>query len=108
MTQPIVEIHVPLTPSPDLAPGEYPFPWIDDVEETLGVGEEDGRYEVYDDGEELGEEYVFFITGEDEADLLAVATDIANMPGLPDGAFAVVTDEDLQDLGEGRRVELSG
>lgn len=106
MTQPIVEIHVPLTPSPDVAPGEYEFPWIDDVEETLGVGEEDGRYEVYDDGEELGDEYVFFITGESEADLLAVATDIANMPGLPDGAFAVVTDEDLQDLGEGRRVEL--
>ena len=66
MTEPIVEIHVPLTPSADVAPGEYPFPWIDDIEETLEVGAEDGRYEMYDDGEELGDEYVFFIVGDDE------------------------------------------
>lgn len=107
MTQPIVEIHVPLTASPDVAPGEYPFPWIDDIEETLAVGEDDGRYEVYDDGEEYGEEYVFFITGADETVLLEVATGVTTLPGVPEGAFAVVTDEDQQDLGTGRRVELS-
>jgi hypothetical protein len=107
MTEPIVEIHVPLTPSPDVAPGEYPFPWIDDIEETLEVGAGDGRYDVYDDGEELGDEYVFFITGEDEAVLLSVAAAVATLPGVPEGAFAVVTDEDQQDLGTGRRVDLS-
>jgi len=107
MTQPIVEIHVPLTPSPDLAPGEYPFPWIDDIEEALGVGADEGRYEVYDDGEELGDEYVFFVTGPDERVLLEVATGVVNLVGVPEGAFAVVTDEDQQDLGTGRRVELA-
>ena len=107
MPQPIVEIHVPLTPDPDIAPGAYPFPWIDDIEETLELGAEDGTYEVYDDGEELGDEYVFFITGDDEADLLLVATQVANLAGVPDGTFAVVTDEDQQDLGTGRRVELT-
>lgn len=107
MTQPIVEIHVPLTPDPDVPAGEYPFPWIDDIEETLEIGADGGRYEVYDDGEELGDEYVFFITGEEEAELLAAATQVVNLAGVPDGAFAVVTDEDQQDLGTGRRVELS-
>jgi hypothetical protein len=107
MSQPIVEIHVPLTPDPDVPPGQYPFPWIDDIEETLEVGADDGAYEVYDDAEELGDEYVFFITGEQETDLLAVATQVANLVGVPDGTFAVVTDEDQQDLGTGRRVELS-
>src|SRR6476620_2276219 len=107
MTQPIVEIPVPLTPDPDIAPGAYPFPWIDDIEETLELGAEDGTYEVYDDGEELGDEYVFFITGDQEADLLVVATQVANLAGVPDGTFAVVTDEDQQDLGTGRRVELT-
>jgi hypothetical protein len=107
MTETIVEIHVPLTPSPDVAPGEYAFPWIDDIEEVLEVGADDGRYEVYDDAEELGEEYVFFITGDDEAVLLQVATAVVTLPGVPEGAFAVVTDEDQQDLGTGRRVPLA-
>jgi hypothetical protein len=107
MTQPIVEIHVPLVPDPDLPPGAYPFPWIDDIEETLELGAEDGEYEIYDDAEELGDEYVFFLTGDDERALLVVATQVANLAGVPDGTFAVVTDEDQQDLGTGRRVDLS-
>ena len=107
MAEPIVEIHVPLTPSEDVAPGAYPFPWIDDIEETLALGAEDGDYELYDDGEELGDEYVFFLTGTRESVLLDVATAVATLPGVPEGAFAVVTDEDQQELGTGRRVELS-
>ena len=44
MAEPIVEIHVPLTPSEDVAPGAYPFPWIDDIEETLALGAEDRAF----------------------------------------------------------------
>ena len=35
MAELIVEIHVPLTPTPGLDKGEYQYPWIDDIEEHL-------------------------------------------------------------------------
>ena len=38
----IVEIHVPLVPTEDLAPGAYPFPRIDQIEELLVQLEEEG------------------------------------------------------------------
>jgi hypothetical protein len=57
----LVEIHVPLTPT-DVPDGEYPFPWIDTVMEFLF--ELDGtKGEMYDDGEELGSKYLFFVHG---------------------------------------------
>jgi len=31
----VVEIHVPLLPTPDLPDGAYPFPWIEEVEDFL-------------------------------------------------------------------------
>lgn len=31
----VVEIHVPLLPTPDLPAGSYPFPWIEEVEDLL-------------------------------------------------------------------------
>ncbi len=34
-TEPIVEIHVPLTPTPGLGEDDYPYPWIDDIEDYL-------------------------------------------------------------------------
>ncbi len=106
MSRPIVEIHVPLTATPGMPAGAYQYPWIDDVEEALAEGDGDGRYEVHDDGEELGEEYLFFITGDREADLVAVATEIANLPGVPAGTYAVVADDAQAEMGVGRRVEL--
>lgn len=103
----VVEIHVPLRPAADLAPGEYPYPWIDDIEDYLAERSEDGEVEVYDDGEEVGPEYVFFVCGAPEASLVGVAAEVAALPFVPDGAYAVVTDS-TADVGAGRRVDLPG
>jgi hypothetical protein len=67
----IIEIHVPFHPAPVVPEGEYPFPWIDVIEDFLHGLEEEGGIEVFDDGEEYGDAYVFFITGSNEGDLLA-------------------------------------
>ncbi|MFJ8787507.1 hypothetical protein [Streptomyces sp. NPDC102476] len=64
----VVEIHVPLREAAGTAEGSYPFPWIDRVGDFLAEQE---SAEVYDDGEEYGEMYVFFISGAAEEDLLA-------------------------------------
>ncbi|MEE1759649.1 MULTISPECIES: hypothetical protein [unclassified Streptomyces] len=61
---------------------------------------------MYDDGEEYGEAYIFFITGAAEEDLLAVAARTAGLPGIPGGVFAVVTNDEADEIGLGRRVEL--
>ncbi|MDI6102423.1 hypothetical protein QLQ12_27770 [Actinoplanes sp. NEAU-A12] len=106
MADTVVEIHVPLTPTPGLEPGAYPFPWIDQIEEFLAESEEDGSFEVADDGEEFGEVYVFFLRGADEAMLLGVASRVAALDGVPAGAFAMVTDNEAAEYGLGRRVGL--
>jgi hypothetical protein len=98
----VVEIHVPLREAAGTAENSYPFPWIDLVEEFLAEQEA----EVYDDGEEYGEAYVFFITGAAEEDLLAVASRAAGLAGVPSGVFAMVTSDEAEELGLGRRVEL--
>jgi hypothetical protein len=102
----VVEIHVPLTPAVGLAPGEYPLPWIDRIEDFLIDLEDEGAVEVYDDGETFGDFYVFFITGGDEDALLAAASRVATLDGVPDGAFAMVTTDDAPEFGMGRRVGL--
>jgi hypothetical protein len=106
MADTVVEIHVPLTPAPGITPGNYPFPWIDQVEEFLAELEEDGSFEVTDDGEEFGEVYVFFIGGADEATLLGVASRVAGLEQVPAGTFAMVTDGEAAEFGLGRRVGL--
>lgn len=98
----VVEIHVPLVAT---ATDGYAYPWIDGIEELLFVGAENGAYEVYDDGEELDGEYLFFVTGADESTLVAVASTVARHPGVPDGVYARVTDDEA-DMGTGRRVEV--
>lgn len=103
MAELIVEIHVPLVPSAVPA-RQYPFPWIDSVMEYLA--ELDGTSgEMYDDGEELGDEYVFFVSGARESDLLDIAKRVANLPGVPAGVHAVVTDAEAG-MGEGRRIDM--
>ncbi|WP_416976363.1 hypothetical protein [Streptomyces sp. T028] len=102
----VVEIHVPLSPAPDLAEGAYPFPWIDAVEDFLAVLEDEGGAEVFDEGVEDEDRYVFFVTGAEERTLLEVASRVATLPGVPTGAFAVVSDEPGEEIGRGRRVEL--
>ena len=74
MSELLVEIHVPLVP---LA-GEAHLSWIDDVEELLSGVEDEGRGEVYDDGEELGEEYLFFVWNAPESDLLGIAREVVD------------------------------
>jgi hypothetical protein len=109
MAQLIVEIHIPLTGKGGRMPDspDYEFPWIDEVEEYLAEQEEKGTFEVYDDGEELGGAYLFFITGASEETLLTIAADVAALPGVPRGAFAIVTDDEAEEMGVGRRVPLT-
>src|SRR5690349_9610011 len=96
-----VELHVPLTPPPDLPDGAHSYPWIDAVEGHLAEAE------VEDDGgEEVGDYYVFDVFGEDEGELLDVVSRASQIAGVPSGAFAVVRDEDSESVGEGRRVEV--
>ncbi|MER7837596.1 hypothetical protein ABTY98_17225 [Streptomyces sp. NPDC096040] len=102
----VVEIHVPLLPISDLPDGTYPFPWIEEVEDFLSDTEEQGDVKVLDDGEEDGDVYVFFVTGADEEDLLAVASRVATLPGVPAGIVAVVSDDEGEEFGLGRRVSL--
>ncbi|BCB89295.1 hypothetical protein [Phytohabitans suffuscus] len=102
----VVEIHIPLVPAPNLVPGSYPFPWIDRVDDFLVELEDAGEAEVYDDGEEYGDVYIFFISGASEAGLLDAASRVATLSGVPAGAFAMVTTDEAPDFGRGRRVDL--
>jgi hypothetical protein len=103
VTDIVVEIHVPLEETPGLAPGSYRYPWIDDIEEFLAVQED---VDLFDDGEEVDDFYVFFLTDAAEDVLLAVASKVAMLPRVPVGAFAMVTNSDAREFGLGRRVEL--
>ncbi|MFF4309687.1 hypothetical protein [Streptomyces sp. NPDC001507] len=96
----VVEIHVPLLPTPGLPDGSYPFPWIEEVEDFLG------DVEVFDEGEEDGDVYVFFVSRAGEGDLLAVASRVATLPGVPAGAVAVISNDEAEEFGLGRRVAL--
>jgi hypothetical protein len=118
MAQLIVEIHIPLVETrvrllDDLEsevasePGlEVEFSWIAAVEEYLAKREESGEFEVYDDGEELGGDYLFFLTGADEQTLLSIAADVARLRGIPPGAYAIVTDDEADEPGVGRHEPL--
>lgn len=125
MAQLIVEIHIPLVEtrvqlpddtepeagsepaaaSPQLSL-EVEFDWIVAVEEYLAKREESGEFEVYDDGESLGGDYLFFLTGADEPTLLSIAADVARLPGIPPGAYAIVTDDESNEMGLGRQEPL--
>jgi hypothetical protein len=91
---------------PGLAADAYPFPWIRVVDAFLADLEERGEIEVFDEGEEFGRAYAFFITGATLDRLLAVAAQVAALPAAPPGAFAVVTDDEAEEMGRGRRVKL--
>ncbi|MCU1543164.1 MAG: hypothetical protein JWM50_1029 [Microbacteriaceae bacterium] len=103
----VVEIHVPLTPLIGLPEGEDPFPWIDEVMDYIADVDERGEAALYDDGGEFGDVYVFLINAASEEKLLSVAARIADLPGVPAGVFAMVTDDEAEEFGQGRRVDLS-
>lgn len=102
----LIEIHVPLTPTPHLPPGAYPLPWIEQIEDFLVELEDEGTAESYDEGTSFGDYFVFFLTGADEAGLLSAGSRVATLAGVPAGAFAIVTDTEAPDMGTGRRVAL--
>ncbi|MFE2972853.1 hypothetical protein ACFXKC_56960 [Streptomyces sp. NPDC059340] len=102
----VVEIHVPLLPTPGLPDGSYSIPWIEEVEDFLSDLEDQGDVEVFDEGEEDVYVYVFFVTGAGEGDLLAVASRVATLPGVSAGTIAVVSSDEAEDFGLGRHVAL--
>ncbi|AGL16760.1 hypothetical protein [Actinoplanes sp. N902-109] len=93
----LVEIHFPMTADDE---------WIADVGDYLIDLEDELGLKEFDDGEEYGEEYIFFIAGAGERRLLEAASRVATRDGVPPGAFAMVTDTDAPQLGMGRRVAL--
>ena len=93
----LVEIHVPMTDD---------LEWIDDIGDYLIDLEEELGLEEYDDGEQYGDVYIFFIAGASEKTLLAAASRVATREGVPEGAFAMVTDTNAPQFGRGRRVNL--
>lgn len=102
----LVEVHVPLAPTPDLEP-EDQFDWIETVLDFLEELEEAGDLSLYDDGESLDDVYVFSIHHASEEQLLAVARRVADLPGVPTGVFAVVTDTEAEEYGQGERHDIS-
>src|SRR5690349_7561349 len=106
MAETVVEIHVPLVSPSNLPDGAYPFPWIRVVDDFLVDLEERGEIEVFDEGEEFGRAYAFFITGAKVDQLLAVAGRVARIPDVPGNAVAFVTDDEADEMGRGRRVKL--
>jgi hypothetical protein len=93
----LVEIHVPMTDD---------IEWIDDIGDYLIDLETELGLEEYDDGEQYGDVYIFFIAGASERILLTAASRIATRKGVPPGAFAMVTDTNAPQFGMGRRVDL--
>lgn len=103
----LVEIHIPVPSDEQMEAGEqeHPIVWIEKVEDFLAMlhGEE---LEVFDDGEQDGDVYIFFIAAADERTLLRAASRVAVLDGVPVGAFAMVTDDAAEEFGMGRRVDL--
>lgn len=103
----LVEIHIPVPNPEEVEAGEHEHPivWIEKVEDYLAKlhGEE---LEVFDDGEQDGDVYIFFIAAADELTLLRAASRVALLDGVPAGAFAMVTDDAAEEFGMGRRVDL--
>ena len=103
----VVEIHIPLTPDRNVTEGENPFPWIEDVSELVAEVEETGDAFIVEEGDEFEGAYVIVVTGAEEPALLNIANRVANLPGVPTGVFAVVTDDEAEELGQGRREDIS-
>ncbi|MCM4082777.1 hypothetical protein [Paractinoplanes hotanensis] len=93
----MVEIHFPATGEDE---------WVDDVGDFLIDLEDEFGLEEYEDGEQVGDDYVFFIAGASERTLLKAASRVAVRKGVPAGAYAMVTDTAAAEVGLGRRVTL--
>ncbi|GAA1215605.1 glutamyl-tRNA amidotransferase [Rhodoglobus aureus] len=103
----VVEVHVPLTPDANAAEGETRFPWIEALVEFTTELDEAGDIFVVEEGDVFNDAYVIVITGADESTLTGIANRVANLPGIPTGVFAMVTDADAEELGQGTMIEIS-
>ena len=103
----VVEVHVPLTPDRTVGEGENPFPWIEDLQEFTEGIEESGEAFVVEEGDEFDGSYVIVLTGAEEPQLLGLANRVASLPGIPTGVFAMLTDDEAEELGQGTRVDIS-
>jgi len=102
----VVEIHIPLV-APAVEVDDVLHPWIDEVLDYLDDVESRGEAVIIDEGEEFEGAYVFSVADAPERALLKIAGRIAELPGIPTGVFAVVTTEHAEELGRGRRLDLS-
>lgn len=105
----ILEIHVPLTPVAEHSDAGYPYAWIETVQEHLA--RLTGLTQEYDDGEEWENldgqpEYLFFVYGGEQQQLVQMAAEVAVLPGVPSGVYVTLNDEH-GDMGEGRRIPLT-
>jgi hypothetical protein len=108
VSQIILEIHVPLPTSEQLE-GPHELLWIEVIEEHLATLT--GPVEVFDDGEEWytesgKAEYLFFIGGASEPELIRVAQDVSHLAEVPSGTYATINTPD-GDMGIGRRIEIA-
>lgn len=107
VSEPLVEVHVPLVPVEGAAEGEYSYPYLEAIEDVLFELDGQGRGEMWDDGEEFDDEYLFFISHASEEALLTLARELRALPGVPEQTYAVVSTTDAAEWGVGRRVDLS-
>lgn len=76
------------------------------VERYLVCQEHGLSAQWFDDGEQVGEHYIYSIWRAPEDELLHVARLVAGLPFVPPGTFALVTTTADQLSGRGRRVDL--
>lgn len=93
----IFEVHVPSTEN-------FPHPWVDAIETYIG-GLDGANGEESDEPETLEDEYLYFLAGASESQLIEHATRIAKLPGVPSGVYVTVSDADSA-MGGGRRIDL--
>jgi hypothetical protein len=93
MSKTVVVLYIPLMPTLGLPEREYEFPWIEDVENFL----DDVDWDQESDGEEdAGVNcYTFFLEGKKTDELLALASQISQLPRVPSGCYALVTTEEV-------------
>lgn len=96
-----LEVHVPLGTTSDTD-------WIDQVQDYISEQSEHRPLDLFDDGEEYDDFYVFFIEGDSRQTLVEVAEEVARLSFVPSGAYAVYKASNSRDLAAGERIALSG
>lgn len=96
----IVELHVPMTPTPGVPEDEYQYPWIDDLQEAVTDLVDAGVLEEDDSAEQIDDDYVFYLTGTTEDRLVAAANRLSILDSVPAGSFAITPSGERIELGD--------